>query len=276
MEDNKQLPKLNDERCRCCFGEVSYFSEARILDFQALYLKCKNCSSVQVANPEWIDMAHSDAISDLDTGLVSRCISASRLVSTMLFLEGKHSASGIDWGGGTGLLTRLLRDQGFTVKSYDKYTEGKHTVGFNINLQEAHKSTHFITAVECFEHLIDPVDSFKSVVQNKDYFIFTTNIIDTPPPNPSDYSWWYFMPDSGQHITFASKQGIEAFMKLIGFDNYYQIGNLHVMSKKPLKRSTKMVMSHRLLRGIILVLIPEYLNRKYSLVVSDSEKMTPK
>lgn len=276
MEHVKPMLGEINERCRCCCGEMFYFSEARILDIKAIYLQCKNCSSVQVANPKWIAMAHSDAISDLDTGLVSRCVSASRLVSTILFLEGKQLASGTDWGGGTGLLSRLLRDQGYDVKSYDKYTKGIHTVGFNIDLNAAGEDADFIMAIECFEHLTDPIDTFKTVVQKKDYFIFTTNIITTPPPDPAEYSWWYFMPESGQHITFASKQGIEEFKNALGFANYMQIGNLHVMSKHSLKRLTKVVMSLRLLRGISIILVPEYLSRKYSLAGDDKKFMTPK
>ena len=76
-------------------GETSYFSSAEILDFTATYSICSNCFSVQVDNPVWIERAHSKAISNLDTGLVSRCLSASRLTSTLLFLEGKKRTKGI-------------------------------------------------------------------------------------------------------------------------------------------------------------------------------------
>ena len=94
-------------------------------------------------DPVWIERAHSKAISNLDTGLVSRCLSASRLISTLLFLEGKKVATGIDWGGGTGLLMRLLRDQGFQVRSYDKFAKAEHAEGFEASLEEAEEASTF-------------------------------------------------------------------------------------------------------------------------------------
>ncbi|MBI3429127.1 MAG: methyltransferase domain-containing protein [Actinobacteria bacterium] len=267
---------VSKERCRCCAGATSYFSTARILDFTATYSKCAKCASVQADNPTWIEKAHSKAISNLDTGLVSRCFSASRLISTLLFLEGKRAAEGIDWGGGTGLLTRLLRDQGFEVRSYDKYARAEHAEGFEATLKEAEETATFITSVECFEHLINPVDAYKEVTSKKEYFIFTTEIIDTPPPDPAEGIWWYFVPESGQHITFASKQGLDEFRKILGFDNYVRFGSLQVMSRSRLKLTTRFVLGIRVIRSLAILFIPEFLNRRFSLALSDKADLTPK
>ena len=265
-----------NERCRCCLGETAYFSSARILDFTATYSRCTKCESVQVDNPIWIEKAHSKAISNLDTGLVSRCLSASRLTSTLLFLEGKIVSKGIDWGGGTGLLTRLLRDQGFQARSYDKYAKAEHAEGFEATLEEAEEVATFITSVECFEHLINPIDAYKEVTSKKEYFIFTTEMIDTPPPDPADKTWWYFVPESGQHITFASKQGLDEFRKILGFDHYVRFGSLHVMSRSRLKFTTRFVLGIRVIRSVAFLLIPEVLNRRYSLTLSDKAELTLK
>ena len=170
-------PTETKKKCRCCLGNATYFSSAQILDFIATYSICSECLSVQVDNPVWIERAHSKAISNLDTGLVSRCLSASRLISTLLFLEGKTHANGIDWGGGTGLLTRLLRDQGFHVRSYDKYAKAEHVEDFEASLEDAEEEATFITSIECFEHLDNPIDAYKNVTSKKEYFIFTTEIL---------------------------------------------------------------------------------------------------
>ena len=90
MPNSEFSPAGSIERCRCCMGKTTYFSTAKILDFTATYSICSKCSSIQVDDPVWIERAHSKAISNLDTGLVSRCLSASRLISTLLFLEGKR------------------------------------------------------------------------------------------------------------------------------------------------------------------------------------------
>jgi hypothetical protein len=221
-------------------------------------------------------MAHAKAISNLDTGLVSRCLSASKLTSTLLFLEGKKGVKGIDWGGGTGLLTRLLRDKGFKVLSYDKYAKADHADGFEATLEQAEEEAVFITSVECFEHLVNPIDSYNKVTSNKDYFIFTTEIIATPPPDPATNSWWYFVPESGQHITFASKQGLDELRKILGFDHYVCFGSLHVMSRSKLRFATRLVLGVRSLRRIAFLVIPEIMNRKYSLTLADKAWLTSK
>ena len=241
-----------------------------------MYLICSNCSSVQVDNPTWIEQAHSKAISNLDTGLVSRCISASRLTATLLFLEGKKQSKGIDWGGGTGLLTRLLRDQGFELLSYDKYATAEHAEGFEANLHEAEEPATFITSIECFEHLINPIDAFKSVSHKKEYFIFTTDVIDTPPPDPANGSWWYYVPESGQHVTFISRKGLDEFRGILGFEHYMRFGSLHVMSRSKLRLITKVFLGTRMIRGIALLLIPEVLNRRFSLAIADKAELTSK
>ena len=168
------MPKNHKEECRCCKGKLKFFSSARVLSYKADYYQCTNCGSLQIENPHWIVEAHSAAISVLDTGLVARCLSASRLIGVFLFLERKNNSNGIDWGGGTGLLTRLLRDQGFNVLSYDKYIDGQHSKGFNISSSELNSSNDFLIAIECFEHLENPIALLIDAVAKKDYFIFTT------------------------------------------------------------------------------------------------------
>ena len=257
--------------CRCCQGETIFFNTGVILSHQGIYTKCGACQSVQVETPFWIEAAHSKAISQLDTGLVARCLSSSRLVGVLLLLERKRTSIGFDWGGGTGLLTRLLRDQGFQVLTHDRYAEGTHAEGFIANDLQIAEAATFITAIECFEHLVDPIADFKDLASNKDYFIFTTEIIDTPPPNPANQEWWYYMPMSGQHITYASARGIDMFRKMIGFNHYVQFGSLHVFSRKKLRRLTRIVLRFKISRSFSILLIPEILNRKFALTLSDKD-----
>lgn len=239
------------------------------MDVEGTYLLCTNCSSVQVANPTWLDRAHSKAISALDTGLVTRSISASNLVSTILFFEGKKQSTGLDWGGGTGLLARLLRDNGFVVQTYDKFAEAIHAEGFVIKKDELDTKLTFLTSIECFEHLVSPYDSYINSTSNKDYFFFTTETINNPPPDPASDFWWYFLPETGQHITFASKKGIKHFKDRLGFSYYFEFGSLHVMSRKKLKLTTRLFLRTRFLRILALTFIPKILQTRYSLTESD-------
>jgi hypothetical protein len=205
----------------------------------------------------------------LDTGLVARSISASNLVSTILFFEGKTQTAGIDWGGGTGLLTRLLRDNGFLVQTFDKFAEPIHAEGFSIKSDELDRKLTFLTSVECFEHLANPYQSYIKPTADKDFFFFTTETISNPPPDPASEYWWYFLPETGQHITFASKKGIKHFKDRLGFPYYFELGNLHVMSRKKLKFTTRYFLGTRFLRWLGLTLIPKILQIRYALTESD-------
>lgn len=261
------------ERCTICKGEAEYFSTSKVLTYEAIYFRCKECSSVQVKNAFWLEEAHSRAISILDTGLVARCVSSSRLIGTFLFFEGKKKCGGIDWAGGTGLLARLLRDQGFEATTYDDFANGDLAQGFIAKATELNNSKVFISAIECLEHLPDPVKTFEPLTRKKDYFIFTTELIDTPPQDPKDLNWWYFMPESGQHITFATEIGLRKMAAVIGFSHYLRFGSLHVMSKAKIKLITRIILSIRPLRAFSIILIPEILNRKFSLSWRDKEDL---
>jgi hypothetical protein len=213
--------------------------------------------------------AHTKAISKLDTGLVARGLSVSRLTSTVLFLEGKRELVGLDWGGGNGLLSRLMRDMGFQMKSYDRYAENILSEGFSVEPNEVMSHKGFMTVVECFEHLINPHQELSEVSESQEYLFLTTELIANPAPNPSNSEWWYFMPESGQHVTFASKLGMARFAERLDFPNQYSVGALHILSRSPLRWRTKITLSIRITRILMTLLIPELLKKKYGLTESD-------
>ena len=261
-------------KCNICGEDSVFFSTAQVIRYKAAYYECLGCGSLQIKNPHWVKEAHSRAISILDTGLVARCLSASRLIGTFLFLEGRGRAPGIDWAGGTGLLTRLLRDQGYQVKTFDSYADGELAVGFVSEGKNLSCPMDFLSAIECFEHLEDPTSVFMDLVVNKEYFIFTTELLPSPTPDPMAKDWWYYMPESGQHITFATSNGLDKLSKILGFRCYSTIGSLHIFSRNKLRLLTRVILSKKITRAVSIIVIPEILNRKYSLTWSDKEELT--
>ena len=260
--------------CRACGGVTTFFSCAEVFNNVAIYSKCGGCESVQIESPDWLESAHSSAISKLDTGLVSRCISASRFIGAFLFYEKQTNSTGFDWGAGTGLLTRLLRDQGFYTSSYDKYADSVHSVGFQVDDIEINSASTFLLAIECIEHLVNPLETLETPLGKKQYFIFTTDIIGTPPPDPASKTWWYFAPETGQHVTFLSRAGVLKLTKRLGFEHYYNFESFHIMSKSKLKIRTKIYLRNRVTRKISLLLIPEILKLKHSLTFADKDVLT--
>ena len=258
------------DSCRFCEGKSEFLCTSEILTFSATYTCCANCKSVQVDSPHWISDVHKKAISSFDVGLVSRGVSASKLISVFFFLQRELTITGIDWGGGTGLLTRLLRDLGLNFKSHDKYASNIMAEGFSTDDDLANEDYDAVLAIECVEHLENPFSELVDSVSGTSYFIFTTEILPNPLPDPSKKEWWYYMPDSGQHITFASKRGLDILAKRLGFQYNTTFGSIHVFSNKKVKWPTRYILRIRFLRFIALIIVPVYLQYSKSLLSKDS------
>ena len=270
MENNSDF----DQKCRVCQGETRFFDAATVLEFEVRYVICNHCKSVQVSDPYWLADAHSEAISDLDVGLVSRTTVASRLIIAFFKLQRIRQVSGIDWGGGTGLLTRMLRDSGLDVYSYDKYANQVLASVFIVDELSSKLELTFASAIECFEHLTNPIYDLGSVSFGKDFLILTTETLPDPTPLPSLKSWWYFMPESGQHVTFASTEGLRIFGRNLGFEFYLRVGDMHFFARKKIKLLTKLCLSISLLRAVTLLIVPEICRRKYSLIAQDKVRIS--
>lgn len=264
---------MEQNKCRFCGINTVQFATAPILNYVGEYFKCPNCDSVQVANAIWIEEAHTNAISKLDTGLAARCISAANIIGTVLALEGLCVSHGVDWAGGTGLLTRLLRDQGFEVFTFDKYAEPIHAKGFELTSKEASSEARFISAIECIEHLDNPIGELGKYTSTKDFFFFTVELISEETPDPRRNEWWYFLPESGQHITFPTARGISFFGKALGFNFYFRIGSMHILSRRKLKLRTRALMSIKLIRRMLFIFLPIMLSKRYSLTSLDQRNL---
>lgn len=157
----------------------------------------------------------------------------SKTIIAFFKLQYHADISGIDFGGGTGLLTRLLRDSGIEVTSFDPYSSQFFSSGFQATLQDLKKEKTFISAIECIEHLEQPFETFQSIVRNKQFFMFTTETNSVPSQNPNSINpWWYFSPKEGQHISFATSMGLKFFRERLGFNYYIRINELHIFSRK--------------------------------------------
>lgn len=241
----------------------------------ATYVTCTICNSAQVTNPFWLEESHKTGLSQLDIGLPNRCINASKLICLFLILEDIEKFKGLDWGGGNGLLTRLLRDLGLNIYSFDKYAHNIFATAFEIEKDDFENldSFDFVIALECFEHLINPVEIFKRITANKHFLILSTELIESPAPNPASQVWWYYMPESGQHVTFLSKIGLNYFASEIDMRHVISIGNLHIFAKRKLKFLTKFILNNRILRNLGLILVSEIRLRKSSLLEGDFESL---
>lgn len=210
---------------------------ARLLERHDVeYFQCPGCGLLQTEPPHWLEEAYSGAIAKTDVGLVHRNLDVfGRAVPLMYGLHGPD-ARVLDAAGGYGMLARLLRDRGF-----DAYTEDEHCENLLCGPFEPAPEQRFdvVCAIEVMEHLVDPKAFLAGYVERHDpaSILFSTVTFEGEAPAPD---WWYYAPESGQHITFLQPRTIEVLAGALGFTYTPIRGDLHLFTREPLRGLAKM------------------------------------
>lgn len=217
-------------KCKCCNSEnIKVQFEVRILKkYPAKYLRCEKCGFVFAENPHWIEESYQSAITFADTGISQRNIYFAKFLKIFIRLNFEKKGVFVDYAGGYGLLTRLMRDLGFEYLWTDKYCENLFARGFEY--QNGSK-IDFITAFEVFEHLSDPSIEVDKMLEISDTIIFSTELIPNPVPAPDQ--WWYYAFNHGQHLAFYTPESLNQLANSKGL-KYYHDKNMHVFTKKNL------------------------------------------
>jgi SAM-dependent methyltransferase len=109
----------------------------------------------------------------------------------------------LDYGGGTGCLSQILKDNGWNSATYDPF--------FNKNTElKSLGKFDFITAYEVFEHVPDVnqlMQTLSLLLAPDGMVFFSTSVSDGYIKNNERINWWYISPRNG-HISVFSKQSL--------------------------------------------------------------------
>ncbi len=167
--------------CRVCNAQANHFARAKILSkYEIEYFRCCDCQFIQTEEPYWIEEAYNHAIIRSDVGLVSRNLKLARITSRVLNVLFPKAKSCIDYGGGFGLLTRLMRDLGHNFSHYDPMAENLFAQGFQASDKDRFD---LLTAFEVWEHLAEPIEQIRLMDQLADNWLISTLLVPEPPPN---------------------------------------------------------------------------------------------
>jgi hypothetical protein len=209
--------------------------------YTANFWQCETSGHIFIENPDvFLGEAYTDAISDLDVGLLQRNIAMSKLtlrVINYLGLNRSEKGNFLDYGSGVGLFVRLMRDSGFPFLGYDEYANPILARPFcsneNINPDNMYQ---LITAFEVLEHLKYPTKTISSLLRKTKFLLASTNLVPSNAPKCIN-DWWYFLPETGQHINFYTLKSLMYIAELSGFYLYSNGFNIHLFSYIPLASS---------------------------------------
>ena len=229
LPETQNLLNLIPVKCKVCESDSHHFSTAKLLGkYDVDYFQCSNCGFVQTEHPYWLDEAYSEAIAISDVGLVYRNNMMANITGKLLFNYFDHKAKFLDYGGGYGLFTRLMRDQGFNFYWFDKFCQNIFARGFE--LQETDKQNlEIITAFELFEHLTNPLQELKEILDLCPNILFSTELL--PEDNPTPDKWWYYTPHEGQHISIYTLKSLEILASKYNLQLYTDGKSLHLLTK---------------------------------------------
>jgi len=220
--------KTENRSCVVCQSHTKKLFDSKILEkYIITYYKCANCELIQTEKPYWLKEAYSSAIIDSDTGLISRNVALSKITATISLLFLSRKSKILDYGGGYGILTRMLRDTGVDCYWIDKYANNLFARGFEDKVKSKYD---MVTAFELFEHFENPVDEIEYVIQkyNPKILLFSTMLHDGNPPK----DWWYFVPEGGQHITLYTRKSLQLLAEKFRMKLSTNGRNIHMFSKK--------------------------------------------
>jgi Methyltransferase domain len=233
-------------KCRLCGGRLlNRFNLTVLRKYDVQYYECEECHSLQTETPYWIDEAYNQNLSILDTGAAQRTLhnlAACYVISKLFKIR-----NAIDFGGGDGLLCRLLRDYGVNCFVKDKYAKQTYLQGFT---EPDFNKPDLIIAFEVLEHFPNPVIDLDELFRIDS----NTLLISTSIYKNEDKDWWYLAPESGQHVFFYSKEGLDWIAKK---HNYRLIisGGYILFAKQDVLTPVKSVLAKLLLKWRICRLI---------------------
>jgi len=213
--------------CKICNHLSDYIFTAKILyKYNVHYYYCNNCGFMQTEEPYWLEEAYKEPINITDTGYIQRNIQLSQKLTIILNIFFDKNGKFLDYAGGYGMFTRLMRDIGFDFYWDDKYTKNLFARGFEHTSGITYEA---ITTFESFEHFVNPIKELENLLNLSNNIIFSTELLPYPIPKPEE--WWYYGLNHGQHIAIYSEKTLQFLAKKYKL-NYAHHNYLHIYSIK--------------------------------------------
>jgi SAM-dependent methyltransferase len=194
-------------------------------DVLVLYLLCSGCGFCFAPDicawpiEEFERRIYNDRYIEVDPDYVEARPRNTLAIMQAIFRSPGPSVRHLDYGGGNGLLSRLLREAGWNSVSYDPVADRN-----NINPAQLGRF-ELISAFEVFEHVPDVqalMRNLRALLVEDGLVIFSTLPSDGNIHPGRALTWWYASPRNG-HISIFS----HASLDILGQQNGFRRGSLN-------------------------------------------------
>jgi hypothetical protein len=194
------LAQARIKTCSLCGDAAPKVGVQRILTkYDADYFQCRRCDLIQTEAPYWLEEAPWSSIAHLDTGAVMRhevCVRVAVVVAHLFNLD--PTSTGMDYGAGSGLFVREMRDRGFDFRWWDLFAPNVFAKGFEAKPEQKHD---MVTAFEFFEHLARPATELDPLFKAGHDVVLVGTVLHDGQYRPD---WSYMFPAIGGHVVFYS------------------------------------------------------------------------
>ena len=243
-------------RCRMCAGDAPPFATGLVLSrYTVQYYRCGQCGFIGTQAPFWLPEAYSEAITGTDVGLASRNLVHAAITAALITCLFPRSGKFLDYGGGYGLLVRLMRDRGFDFYRYDPQCANLFAQGYDVDIgADTGARYELLTAFEVFEHLPEPMETIDHMLRLSGSIFFATELVPAGPPRPGE--WAYYGLEHGQHISLYSLQTLEWIARQRRLRLYTNGASLHLLSARRIPRPVFRWIARHKIAGLINLLSP--------------------
>lgn len=255
--------------CPICKNSGHKIFRGKVLKkYEIQYFQCHVCGFVYTEEPYWLDEAYMDPIVNIDTGMMKRTMDNVLLTNVLVKKFYSMENYFLDYGGGYGVFTRMMRDLGYDWVWYDKFSKNLMACGFEY---DGKRKPEMITAFELFEHFDRPMEEISHLLSLSDTILFSTLIYAHDLVYKELDKWWYYSPEAGQHISFYSQRTLEFIADKFRI-YYYRINDgKHLFTKKKINPLCLKLLSTK--GSSILQFFYYWRQRKHGLAYTDMETL---
>ena len=226
--------------CRLCGGNAkNVFSVMYLGKYQVKLYRCDSCQSLQTEKPYWLEEAYAEGpVHKNDPDYLRRGLQVYAMAKMLrLLLRIRLDEIILDYGGGIGIVPRLLADDGITARNFDAYTKTVFGETLDFTNFSDSQAVGLVILSEVLEHLPSPAKDLETVFRLRPRYIYAgTTIYSGEGPD-----WHYLAAETGQHVFFYSKMGIAKLAKAWGY-TAYTYGDRTVLARNTLSAAARLAL----------------------------------